>query len=52
MTSFLPKVDLNKYDGSDSVGWVDQQVHYFSLHAIQDELLKLKIGVLYLDRGC
>jgi hypothetical protein len=46
----LPKVDLNKFDGSNPTSWVDQMEHYFSLHAIADELLKLKIGVLYLDR--
>jgi hypothetical protein len=49
MLHFLPKVDLNKFDESNMTRWVDQMEHYFSTHAIEDGLLKLKIRVLYMD---
>jgi hypothetical protein len=45
----LPRVEVNKFDGSDPTGWVTQMEHYFSLHGITDELAKLHYGVLYLD---
>jgi hypothetical protein len=45
----LPKVEVNKFDGSDPTGWVTQMEYYFSLHGIIDDLTKLHIGVLYLD---
>jgi hypothetical protein len=45
----LPRVDVNKFDGSDPTGWVTQMEHYFSLHGITDELAKLRYGVLHLD---
>jgi hypothetical protein len=45
----LPRVDVNKFDGSDPMGWVTQMEHYFSLHGITDELAKLHYGVLHLD---
>jgi hypothetical protein len=48
----FPKVDMNKFDGSDPSGWVTQMEHYFSLHGIIDDLHKLKVGVLYLDVEC
>jgi hypothetical protein len=37
----LHKVELNKFGGLDSTSWVDQMGHHFSLHAIEDYLLKL-----------
>jgi hypothetical protein len=37
----LPRVEVNKFDGSDPMGWVTQMEHYFSLHGITDELAKL-----------
>jgi hypothetical protein len=40
---------VNKFDGSDPMGWVTQMEHYFSLHGITDDLIKLCISVLYLD---
>jgi hypothetical protein len=40
---------VNKFDGSDPMGWVTQMEHYFSLHDIIDELAKLRYGVLHLD---
>lgn len=52
MITHFPKVDLNKFDGSDPTSWVDQLEHYFSFHAITYDILKLFIGVLYLDREC
>jgi hypothetical protein len=45
----LPKVDVNKFDGSNPTGWVTQMEHYFSLHGITNDLMKLCVGVLYLD---
>jgi hypothetical protein len=45
----LPKVEVNKFDGSEHTGWVTQMEHYFSLHNIIDDLIKLCIDVLYLD---
>lgn len=41
----LPKVDLNKFEGSNPTVWVLQMQHYFSLQGI-DEQLKLKVDVL------
>jgi hypothetical protein len=46
----LPRVDVNKFDGSDPTGWVTQMEHYFSLYGITDELAKLWYGVLHLDQ--
>jgi hypothetical protein len=48
----LPRVEVNKFDGSDPMGWVTQMEHYFSLHGITDELAKLCYVVLYLDPEC
>jgi hypothetical protein len=45
----LPRVEVNKFDGSNPTGWVTQMEHYFSLHGITDELDKLCYVVLYLD---
>jgi hypothetical protein len=45
----LPKVKVNKFDGLDPTSWVTQMEHYFSLHGITDDLIKLHVGVLYLD---
>jgi hypothetical protein len=47
-----PKVDMNKFDGSDPSSWVTQMEHYFSLHGITNDLMKLRVGVLYLDLEC
>jgi hypothetical protein len=46
----LPRVDVNKFDGSDPTGWVTQMEHYFSLYDITDHLAKLWYGVLHLDQ--
>jgi hypothetical protein len=45
----LPKVDMNKFDGSNSNGWVSQMEHYFLLHGMTDGFMKLCVNVLYLD---
>jgi hypothetical protein len=45
----IPKVDVNKFDGSDTKRWVTQMEHYFSPYIIIDYLAKLHISVLYLD---
>jgi hypothetical protein len=44
-----PRIEVNKFDGSDPTGWVTQMEHYFSLHDITDDLAKLRYGVLHLD---
>ena len=46
----FPKVDfMNKFDGSNPLGWVTQMEHHFYFHGITDDMMKLKVGVLYLD---
>ena len=45
----FPKMDLNKFDGSNPNRWVSQMEYYFSLHGIIDDMIKLKEAVLYLD---
>jgi hypothetical protein len=40
---------MNKFDGSNIVGWLTQMGRYFSLHEITNDLMKLNVGVLYLD---
>lgn len=47
MLAWLLKVDLNKFDGSDLVGGDDQVEHYFSLHAIGDDPLKLRLSPIF-----
>ena len=34
MGQHFPKLDMKKFDGSNSVDWVAQMEHYFSLHNI------------------
>jgi hypothetical protein len=48
----VPKVDMHKFDGSNSTGWVSEMEQYFSLHDIRDDETKLHVGVLYLDQEC
>ena len=36
----IPKVDLNKFDGSNLTRWVTQMEHYFSLNGIKDEMIQ------------
>ena len=45
----FPKVDMNNFDGSNGSGWVTHMEHYFSLHGIIDDMMKLQVGVLYLE---
>jgi hypothetical protein len=49
---FLPKVDVNKFDGLDPTILVTQMKHYFSLDGIINDLMKLCVGVLYLYLEC
>ena len=30
----FPKVDIDKFDGSNPLGWVTEMEHYFALHRI------------------
>jgi hypothetical protein len=45
----LPRVEEKKFDGSDPIGWVTQMEHYLSFHDINDDLDKIRYGILYLD---
>ena len=45
----FPKLDLNNFHGSNPLGLVTQMEHYFYLHAITNDMVKLQLGVLYLD---
>jgi uncharacterized coiled-coil protein SlyX len=45
----LPKVEVNKFDGSYPIARVTQMEHCFFLHGITDDLNKLCYDVLYLD---
>jgi hypothetical protein len=44
-----PIVDLDNFDGFDPSGSVTQMKHYFILQGITDDMMKLRVGVLYLD---
>lgn len=44
-----PKVDMNKFDGFDPIDWVTSMEHYFSLHIITNDLMKIRVGILYMD---
>jgi hypothetical protein len=44
----VPKVEMHKFDGLDSVGWISQMD--FSLHNIQDDETKIHVWVLYLNQ--
>jgi hypothetical protein len=45
----FPKLEVNKFDGSDPTSWVTQMEYYFSLHGITNDSIKLNGIVLYLD---
>jgi hypothetical protein len=45
----LPKVDIKKFNVSSPTGLVTQMEYYFYLHGITYYLMKLHVGVLYLD---
>ena len=49
MWNRIPKIDVNKFDGTDPSGWLSQMEQYFTLHNITDDLVKLRVAVLYLD---
>ena len=46
---YFPKADLKKFDSSKLARWVIQMEHCFLLHGITNDMIKLKVGVLYLD---
>jgi hypothetical protein len=52
MWDWIPKVDFNKFDRNDPTKWVTQREHYFSVHDIIYDLMKLYVDVLYLDHEC
>ena len=41
---------MNKFDGSDPTGWVTQIKNYFGFPGITNDMMKLRVGVLYLDQ--
>jgi hypothetical protein len=51
----LPRVDVNKFDGSDPTGWVTQMEHYFSLHGITmswpNSVMVFSIWILNIGNG-
>jgi hypothetical protein len=47
---YFPKVDVKTFDRSEPIKWVTQMEHYFSLHGITSDMMKLRVGVLYLDQ--
>lgn len=42
----FPKLDMNKFHGSNMASWVAKMEHYLSLHNIQDDITKLVVVVL------
>ena len=45
-----PKVYLNFFYGYDPLEWITKMEHYFSLQGITGDMMKLMVGVLYLDK--
>lgn len=43
------KLEMNKFDGMDPIGWVAQMEYFFFLHHICNEVDKLQFKLLYLD---
>ena len=44
-----PKLDMQKFDGTDTEGWVYQMEHFFFLHNICIEEEKYQVALVYLD---
>jgi hypothetical protein len=44
-----PKLDMQKFDGTDPAGWVSQMEHFFCLHNICTTDDKYQVALLYLD---
>ena len=44
-----PEVYFNTFDGSNLLGNFTQMEQYFSLHGITNYMMKLNMGVFYLD---
>ena len=40
---------MNKFDVSNPSGCATKMEHYFTLHGIIDDMMKLIVGVIYLD---
>ncbi len=45
----VPKLDMDKFYGSDIVGWLSHMEHCFTPHHIKNDKAKLHVGVFYLD---
>jgi hypothetical protein len=50
MWHHFPKVDMSKFDGSKPNICVTQMEHCFTLNAFIDDMMKLRVGILYLDQ--
>ena len=44
---FIPKIDMRKFDGKDTITWIFQMEQYFDLHQVP-RLQKVPIASLYL----
>ena len=47
-----PKLDMQKFDGTDPEGWISQMEHFFFLHNICTTDDKYQVALLYLDAKC
>jgi len=47
-TSYIPKIDMRKFDGTDPVNWILQMEQFFDLHDVQPTQ-KVCIASLYLE---
>ena len=47
-THHIPKIDMRKFYGKDSVTWILQMEQYFDLHNVQNTQ-KVRIATLYLE---
>ena len=47
-THHVPKIDMRKFDGKDSITWILQMEKYFDLHDVK-LLQKVHIASLYLE---
>eukprot|EP00253_Pinus_taeda_P019119 PITA_19119 len=44
-----PKLDMQKFDGSNPSAWLAQMEQYFELNHLQDDWTKIRVATMYLD---
>ena len=44
-----PKLDMQKFDGSNPSAWLAQMEQYFKLNRLQDDWTKIGVATMYLD---